>query len=264
MAIESNRSVYVVEFTSGTLKIGQTQRLKARMATHEQAARMHGHSIAKSWSSPAHAAYKANEEALISFSAARWDVLFGREYFTGADFDAIVAYAEELSFAEISADEVERTSCQGNALTGVEIRRRREICGKSAKALARELGISAVWVYRLESGRRVAGPDLARQLAEALKGADGSPAELLDSWTRAFNGHELRRRRELCGKSVVALAADADIRADYLYRIERGGQKPGALLIGRFARALQCEVADFLGDAAQYTPHTQLNLVSGD
>lgn len=100
--------VYVIEFSSRIVKVGRD--LRKRLAEHEKIGRSHGVSISRSWGSELHVRCEDNEVSLIAFCSDRWPVAGGREYFQGADFDAIVSFAkglpmERLTEADIAAAE---------------------------------------------------------------------------------------------------------------------------------------------------------------
>jgi hypothetical protein len=107
------RFVYVIEFTSGTVKVGQTANPQGRLHSHKQGARAHGHAIARSWVSAPHVNYDANEQALIAFCSARWSTSSGHEYFANANFDQVVEHAHALPFRRLTAEEEARLDTQG-------------------------------------------------------------------------------------------------------------------------------------------------------
>jgi hypothetical protein len=90
--------VYAIQFGSGVLKVGRTFQPAARIAEHEKTARAHGQFIYDSLTSPLHTNYAANEQALIAFCAERWELAAGREYFAAADMEAVVRFADTLTF----------------------------------------------------------------------------------------------------------------------------------------------------------------------
>jgi hypothetical protein len=51
----------------------------------------------QSWNSEPHGNFKETEAELIAFCAERWPVV-AKEYFPGADYDAVVRHAESLPF----------------------------------------------------------------------------------------------------------------------------------------------------------------------
>ncbi len=100
--------VYVIEFASGTIKVGQTREPLKRFEDHATGAVRHGDSIKRTWASKPHVGYADNEKSMIAFCAARWSTTTGIEYFSGADFDAIVAYATGLPMVPLPESEVDK------------------------------------------------------------------------------------------------------------------------------------------------------------
>lgn len=99
---ELERYVYVIEFTSGTVKVGQTRDARKRVGEHTRAARAHGHTAARTWVSIPHVGFAANEASLIAFCEERWTVAAGREAFESGDFDSVVEYAQGLPYERLS------------------------------------------------------------------------------------------------------------------------------------------------------------------
>ncbi len=88
------RHIYVIQFSSGILKVGQTRNLDRRLTDHEVGARNHGHEVLQAWTSGALAHWKSSEQALIELCEAKFGPpIRGREYFAGSDFDAVVVHA---------------------------------------------------------------------------------------------------------------------------------------------------------------------------
>lgn len=85
--------LYVVEFTSGVLKVGKAVRADSRIATHALHARIHRGDIARSWASGRHAGYDETERRLISGCKRLGQNAFGREYFRGVDFNTVCELA---------------------------------------------------------------------------------------------------------------------------------------------------------------------------
>ncbi|MEV7975388.1 hypothetical protein [Streptomyces sp. NPDC086519] len=104
------RYVYVIEFSSGVVKVGMASSAATRFAQHNNAARIHGSSIDRHWVSPPHVRAGANEKALIEFCKRRADVVHGAEYFTGVEFDDVVTHAKGLSFPILSKREREQVT----------------------------------------------------------------------------------------------------------------------------------------------------------
>ena len=132
--------LYVVEFTSGVIKVGKAVGPKSRIASHSKFAAIHGDGIVRSWSSERHHGYSDSERDLITFCKKRGSRVFGHEYFRDVTFDDARIFAGLLaqravikrSYAE-SADHlavVEKTTA--TILIG---------CGG-------DLGMNAVEAYR--------------------------------------------------------------------------------------------------------------------
>lgn len=95
--------IYVIGFTTGTVKAGRTNNPRGRIKAHLDAARKFGAGIAALWLSVRHANYMDNERELLSLLG-KPD--YGSEYFTSVSFAEAVAAAEKrLSFEVLSADE---------------------------------------------------------------------------------------------------------------------------------------------------------------
>jgi len=61
---------------------------------------------------------------------------------------------------------------------------------------------------------------------------------------RTLVARNIRRIRVTRGLSQEALAVDAGIDRTYVCRVERNSEKPAVLVLGRFAEALKCKIAD--------------------
>lgn len=100
--------IYVIAFTTGAVKVGQSVIPQQRIATHRTDARAYGTEVTDTWISPDHANYAANERRLISFCSRRWSRIRA-ECFPEADFGEVTRYAESLTFdatiAECAAPE---------------------------------------------------------------------------------------------------------------------------------------------------------------
>lgn len=66
--------------------------------------------------------------------------------------------------------------------------------------------------------------------------------------TLIISGAKIRRHRELRGKSIKTLAAEANVALGYLYKLEQGRHQPGIELTGRIAAVLDCEIKDLVQD----------------
>jgi hypothetical protein len=94
---ERNRSLYILGFTSGTVKVGRAVDLSGRLAEHKRLAAVHGIQVARTWTSEPHRNFIETEQALIAFCG-RNLLIEGREYFLDADFDVIAEFAASLPY----------------------------------------------------------------------------------------------------------------------------------------------------------------------
>ena len=88
--------VYVVEFTSGVVKVGKAANAKARIATHAAYARIHGGDVRRSWVSVKHRGYDDTERSLIAMCRQLGVQAFGKEYFRDVRFESACEYASEV------------------------------------------------------------------------------------------------------------------------------------------------------------------------
>jgi hypothetical protein len=88
--------VYVIQFNSGTVKVGRTSKPVARLKSVAQAGRPHGITVAAQWLSQPHTLAKQNESRLIDFCNARFAPLNDGEFFADATVEDVVAFAETL------------------------------------------------------------------------------------------------------------------------------------------------------------------------
>lgn len=89
--------IYIVQFGSGTIKVGKTKNPTSRLRTHAATARTHGIKVAAQWISQPITTAAENERLLIRFCNERFTSLNGGEYFAGAVIDEVLAFAERLS-----------------------------------------------------------------------------------------------------------------------------------------------------------------------
>ncbi len=89
--------VYVVQFCTGRIKIGQTTVPFARLRDHATAAETFGRTLTRAWLSKPHVNYAESEEILLD-RARRigGPSATGREYFDNVDFDEISHIASAL------------------------------------------------------------------------------------------------------------------------------------------------------------------------
>lgn len=91
--------VYAVEFSTGIIKVGRTNRPRVRVADHLRDAQKFGGSIEQLWLSVEHVNYIDNERSLIQNLGRAHS---GYEYYSGLDFNAVVEQAEALSFGVLN------------------------------------------------------------------------------------------------------------------------------------------------------------------
>lgn len=103
----AEQHIYVIEFTSSTVKVGRTNSPKNRLADHAKTARTHGVTVTRSWFSKPHKGYGENEAALIAFCAERWNVSGGKEYFAAADYAEVLQYASSLPMVALTEADID-------------------------------------------------------------------------------------------------------------------------------------------------------------
>ncbi len=90
--------LYVIEFSTGVIKVGMSRNADRRLAQHKADAGRYFIEVADRWISDLHAGFRANERALIKWCC--WKSTkggsAGGEYFLGLDYGAAVAVAEGL------------------------------------------------------------------------------------------------------------------------------------------------------------------------
>jgi hypothetical protein len=101
--------VYVIEFSTGTVKVGQTVNPKQRIQTHLGEAAVFGAYIADFWISPAHMNYLDNETRLIN-ACQRVSHRSRLEYFHAVGYERAVQFANDLTYFSANTDQ---TSVEG-------------------------------------------------------------------------------------------------------------------------------------------------------
>lgn len=104
-AFDPDGYAYVLEFSNGVIKVGQTKAPLVRVRQHELKAQAVGVSLMRTWVSPLHRAYSRTEKALIAAAEQSGELAQGAEYFVGCDFDALVQVALAVDLRE-SAPEI--------------------------------------------------------------------------------------------------------------------------------------------------------------
>jgi len=95
--------LYVIEFSTGMVKVGKSQNPAERIETHRGNASAFGSEIVGCWVSEAHDNYSANETLLIRAMHSLGGIANRAEYFMGVKADDAVAAAQGLEFMPIDA-----------------------------------------------------------------------------------------------------------------------------------------------------------------
>ena len=86
--------VYLIRFTSGTVKVGHTKRIDSRIKEHEKHARAHGVTIAETWHSETDNADGAESELMsLARSHGGQSIDGNPEFFTGVKWPALLRSA---------------------------------------------------------------------------------------------------------------------------------------------------------------------------
>ncbi|MFI6595013.1 GIY-YIG nuclease family protein [Nonomuraea sp. NPDC050536] len=101
--------VYVVQFNSGTIKIGRTGNPASRLKSHATAARPHGIFVAAQWLSQPHPLARRNEIQLVEFCHTHFKSTNDGEYFMDARVDDVIAFAETLPVSQHMTDRLQFT-----------------------------------------------------------------------------------------------------------------------------------------------------------
>lgn len=88
--------IYVLELADGAVKVGQTRNPTSRLKHHAKEAERFGSAVLRSWVSPLHSEYEANERHLIDWCARSATRRRGRETFEGLAVEDVIRYAESL------------------------------------------------------------------------------------------------------------------------------------------------------------------------
>lgn len=89
--------LYVVEFETGAIKVGQSRNPMRRIDEHHRDAWAYNVVVTNAWVSKPHQAYLTNEIKLMSAVAKLGGGRAKREYFHGVDFERVVGIATELA-----------------------------------------------------------------------------------------------------------------------------------------------------------------------
>lgn len=97
-ALPGEGFVYVITFSTGVVKVGQTIDLRRRFAEHRRDAEAYNVVITNYWVSCAHVNYLDNEIELIGFCDG-FGARAKREYFHDINFDVVVRFAVGLTYS---------------------------------------------------------------------------------------------------------------------------------------------------------------------
>lgn len=114
--------LYVIEFASGTLKVGKTRTPPRRLRSHAQAAAIYGAEVINSWVSGQHPYQSKTELELIKFCNLHGRLVSGREYFRDISFATAVDCARALVELELikDADEDAPTTLNANQIAAYD------------------------------------------------------------------------------------------------------------------------------------------------
>jgi len=88
--------LYILEFSTGVMKVGRSFQPVARIATHTRSALVHGVEVRQSWTSVEHDGCLDTERQLIAFCQDIGEQI-DKEYFRGVAFDAAREVAGRLA-----------------------------------------------------------------------------------------------------------------------------------------------------------------------
>jgi hypothetical protein len=104
---QSSGFIYVIEFSTGLIKVGMTKDGDNRLKQHAKAAHQQKSSILDHWISSRHKGYQENEASLISFCLKHYGPpAHGKETFASASFETTVSFAQSLSFPELTEADI--------------------------------------------------------------------------------------------------------------------------------------------------------------
>lgn len=101
--------LYVLEFSTGYVKVGQSEEPRRRLGQHRAEAAAFGVHVANYWISPSHLNFRDNETRLIN-ACVRVSPRTRKEYFHTVGYDRAVQFAGSLTFY---SDNTEQTSVEG-------------------------------------------------------------------------------------------------------------------------------------------------------
>ncbi|MGY1672177.1 hypothetical protein [Geodermatophilus sp. SYSU D00710] len=148
-ALDPAGYLYVIEFSLGVVKVGETNTPQARASFHERDVARFGGTMTRWWLSDLHLNYRENEAELIAAGRRLGRLLGGSEYFADCSFDDLVAVAQRLQAAspiERPGDETAETPphVQARQARVQELRAR----GLTQRQIAQALQVSLATVCR--------------------------------------------------------------------------------------------------------------------
>lgn len=96
--------IYVIAFTTGVVKVGQTEDPKRRLGEHQSEAMAYGVGATNYWISPPHRNFKNNETHLIKLCA-KVSKRSRREYYHEVGYERAVDFAWTLTFDSEGPDQ---------------------------------------------------------------------------------------------------------------------------------------------------------------
>lgn len=197
--------VYVIEFSTGVVKVGRSNDPRSRLGKHHADAQLHGHRIVRCWLSALHLNDVENENALIAYGRHCCTSSMRSEYFLGLPFDRVTEFAESLAFNPVTREEIARIEAVAR-VRFEQLKRVMLLDDRPAVDLGTLMdgafGLRPDGSYRLPSGFPIADPQeldgLIRRVAQATGRSVEDILQLswLDIWT----------------ETVQAAAANASLR----------------------------------------------------
>jgi hypothetical protein len=159
-------NLYAIEFSSGTVKVGQSTAVARRVAAHIAAAAAHGLTADCIWISEPVDRLDERERDLLAFCSTRWSLAAGDEYFQRADIAQIVQQANLAGAAT--------RSVQGRTLPAPWVG---TSWGRTFRAHPAEAAEVRAWTRR--RAHHPDAPQVANELFAAVLQAGGDTISML-------------------------------------------------------------------------------------
>jgi hypothetical protein len=130
--------LYIVQFDTGSIKVGRTANPVARLKAHAAAARTQGVQVTAQWVSQAVPAAPDMERKLLGFCSSRYASLNGGEYFASAVAQEVLTHAESLSLQMTQVDVFSGQEGRPKVGTKVEVRLPAEVLAQVDERAATE------------------------------------------------------------------------------------------------------------------------------